>query len=58
MASIDFELYSTRKAASMFFGVVYPEQTIKQQAPVKKAAPKKIVVPVKKKKKMPTEGGC
>lgn len=58
MAGIDYELYSTRKAASMYFGVVYPEQVKKQPAPVKKAAPKKVVVPVKKKKKMPTEGGC
>lgn len=59
MAAIDFELYSTRKAASMYFGVVYPEQVKKAPTPVvKKAAPKKVVVPVKKKKKMPTEGGC
>ena len=26
MAAEEFELYSTRKAASMFFGVVYPDQ--------------------------------
>ncbi len=58
MAAKDFELYSTRKAASMFFGVVYPEQAQKQQVFVKKPAPKKVVVPVKKKKKMPAEGGC
>lgn len=58
MAAIDFELYSKRKAASMYFGVVYPEQVKKAPAPVKKAAPKKVVVPVKKKKKMPAEGGC
>ena len=58
MAAIDFELYSTRKAASMFFGVAYPEQAKKQAVTVKKVAPKKTVVPIKKKKKMPTEGGC
>ncbi|MBG7631456.1 MAG: rhodanese-like domain-containing protein [Bacteroidetes bacterium] len=57
-AAKDFELYSTRKAASMFFGVVYPEQAQKQQVAVKKSVPKKVVVPVKKKKKMPAEGGC
>ncbi|MFD1294468.1 rhodanese-like domain-containing protein [Lutibacter holmesii] len=57
MAAINFELYSTRKAASMYFGVAYPEQAKKQAAPVK-VTPKKTVVPVKKKKKMPAEGGC
>ena len=49
------ELYTTRKAASMFYGVVYPDQ-IKIKKVVKKA-PRKIIT-VKKKKKMPTEGGC
>lgn len=58
MAADQFELYSTRKAASMSFGVVYPEQIKKEPVPVKRAAPKKVVVPVKKKKKMPVEGGC
>ena len=57
MATDQFELYSSRKAASMFFGVAYPEQVKKQPVVVKKAAPKKVV-PVKKKKKMPVEGGC
>jgi len=52
----DFELYSFRKAASMYFGVAYPDQT-KADPPPKKKAPKKIV-PVKKKKKLPVEGGC
>lgn len=52
----DFELYTFRKAASMYFGVVYPEPIIIE--PVKKKAPPKKVVPVKKKKKMPVEGGC
>lgn len=52
----DFELYTFRKAASMYFGVVYPED-FKAEPIKKKAAPKKVVV-VKKKKKMPVEGGC
>ena len=56
MASDQFELYSTRKAASMFIGVAYPEE-VKKQPVVKKSIPKKVV-PVKKKKKMPVEGGC
>lgn len=56
MAASDFELFSTRKAASMYFGVAYPEQ-VKKQPVVKKPAPKKVI-PVKKKKKMPMEGGC
>jgi len=50
-----FELYTFRKAASMYFGVAYPEQF---KAPVaKKVAPKKVIT-VKKKKKAPAEGGC
>ncbi len=49
-----FELYSTRKAASMFFGVVYPDQ-VKTNKVIKKV-PRKIVT-VKKKKRAP-EGGC
>ena len=57
MPASAFELYSTRKAASMFFGVAYPEQVKKQVVVVKKVIPKKVV-PVKKKKKMPVEGGC
>ncbi|NLP58216.1 rhodanese-like domain-containing protein [Lutibacter sp. B1] len=57
MPAQDFELFSARKAASMYFGVAYPEQAKKEvKAPIK-TAPKKIV-PVKKKKKMPVEGGC
>ncbi|SNR72776.1 Rhodanese-like domain-containing protein [Lutibacter agarilyticus] len=58
MAATAFELYSTRKAASMYFGVAYPEQVKKETVPAKKAVVKKTIVPVKKKKKMPTEGGC
>ena len=53
--SSDFEQYTFRKAASMYFGVVYPEPV--KVEPIKKKAPKKVVV-VKKKKKMPVEGGC
>ena len=50
-----FKKYDFRKAASMYFGVAYPEQVkvVKQ----KKYSPKKIVT-VKKKKKLPVEGGC
>ena len=66
MAAIDFDLYSTRKAASMYFGVAYPENIKKSSASAKKApaniaqkpSVQKQVVPVKKKKKMPVEGGC
>ena len=50
----EFELYTTRKAASMFYGVAYPDQA-KTNNVVKKA-PRKIVI-VKKKKKV-AEGGC
>jgi len=57
MAAVDFELFSTRKAASIYFGVAYPELVKKQPVIIKKPAPKKVI-PVKKKKKMPMEGGC
>ncbi|MBT8317135.1 MAG: rhodanese-like domain-containing protein [Lutibacter sp.] len=51
-----FELYTFRKAASMYFGVAYPEQF---KTVIKKAPPKpKKVITVKKKKKAPAEGGC
>lgn len=50
-----FELYSFRKAASMYFGVVYPEQVKKAQP--EKVTPKKVIT-IKKKKKAPVEGGC
>ena len=58
MPSTAFDLYSFRKGASMYFGVMYPEQ-VKTETPVmvKKAAPKKVIT-IEKKKKMPTEGGC
>jgi len=52
-----FELYNFRKAASMYYGVAYPEQ-FKSKVVVKKAPPKKKVITVKKKKKAPAEGGC
>ena len=55
MPATAFELYSTRKAASMFFGVAYPEEV--KQIVVKKVIPKKVIT-IKKKKKMPVEGGC
>lgn len=52
----EFELYSFRKAASMYFGVVYPDLFMAE--PVEKKVIPKKVIPVKKKKKMPVEGGC
>ena len=58
MAALDFELYRTRKASSMFFGVVYPEQfKVDKPVEVKKTTPKKVIT-IEKKKKKPTEGGC
>ncbi|MDP2067732.1 MAG: rhodanese-like domain-containing protein [Lutibacter sp.] len=57
MAAAEYELYTTRKAASMFFGVVYPEQ-VKVEAPkIVKEAPKKVIT-IEKKKKAEAEGGC
>ncbi len=63
MPEEQFVLYSNRKAASMFFGVAYPEQfkpAKKDKAIVKtkQPAPPKKVIKVKKKKKAPAEGGC
>lgn len=58
MASLDYELYRTRKAASMFFGVAYPEQfKVEKPVEVKKVIPKKVIT-IEKKKKAPAEGGC
>ena len=64
MASTEFETYNFRKSASMYFGVAYPEKVVKKPSVKKyvskettKPEPKKVV-PVKKKKKMPVEGGC
>lgn len=52
------DLYTFRKSASMYFGVVYPDE-VKVERPVPKAEPKpKAVVPVQKKKKKMPEGGC
>jgi rhodanese-related sulfurtransferase len=57
-AKEEFDLYATRKASSMYFGVMYPEQVIEKEVKkVDKPAPKKVIT-VKKKKKKPVEGGC
>ncbi len=61
MPAKEFELYTFRKAASMHFGVAYPEQfkgttVIKKEPTIKKSTKK--VITVKKKKKAPAEGGC
>lgn len=55
-----FELYNFRQAAALYFGVGLPKEIIKEikKVPVKKTAPKKVVVPIKKKKKRKPEGGC
>ena len=53
MPATAFELYSFRKAASMYFGVAYPDAVKKTVA-----TPKKRVRTVKKKKKKKPEGGC
>jgi rhodanese-related sulfurtransferase len=52
-----FELYSTRKAESMYFGVVYPEQANIAGSDTKIEAPKRVIT-VQKRKKKPVEGGC
>ncbi|MDV7188506.1 rhodanese-like domain-containing protein [Lutibacter sp. TH_r2] len=52
-----FELYSFRKAASMFFGVKYIDQ-IKTSETKRVSTTPKVVIPKKKNKKMPVEGGC
>ena len=56
MPAVAFELFSFRKAASMYFGVAYPEQY--KRADIVKKVPVKKVITVKKKKKAPAEGGC
>lgn len=56
MPKVAFDLYSFRKAASMYFGVAYPEQV--QPAKNTKSKPTKRRVTVRKKKKMAAEGGC
>jgi len=57
MPAEEYELYSTRKAASMYFGVVYPEQANLASSETKIEAPKRVIT-VQKKKKKPAEGGC
>jgi rhodanese-related sulfurtransferase len=57
MPAEEFELYSTRKAASMFFGVGYPDQVISEDSNSKTEAPKQVIT-VQKKKKKAAEGGC
>ena len=59
MAAVDFEKYTFRKAASMHFGVAYPEQikVVKKHVVKAVAAPKKVIT-IEKKKKAPAEGGC
>ncbi len=57
MPDEEFELYSTRKAASMFFGVVYSDQVTTEDSNVKPEAPKQVITVQKKKKKV-AEGGC
>lgn len=58
----EIKLYNSRKEASKFFGVVYPEQVKNKPIAVNKViAPKvtpKKIAPIKKKRKMPVEGGC
>ncbi len=50
MATKAFELYDTsRKAASMFFGVAYPEQANNNSGETNISAPKKVI-PIRKKK--------
>ena len=56
MPTEEFELYSTRKAASMYFGVVYPDQVTSEASETEIAPPKKIITVQKKKKA--AEGGC
>ena len=57
MPKEDFILYSTRKAASIYFGVAYPDQTIENEIKPEKTIQKKVIT-VEKKKKRPVEGGC
>jgi rhodanese-related sulfurtransferase len=52
-----FELYNTRKASSMFFGVMYQDEIISEDIDSNKPE-KKQVIPIKKKKKKVAEGGC
>lgn len=58
-SSEDFDLYTFRKGASLFFGGSAPEIPVitEEVTEVQKEAPKKTVV-VKKKVKKAAEGGC
>ena len=56
-SSVEIDLYAKRKASSMYFGVAYPEP-VKKKPVIVKPKPVIKVVPKKKKKKMPIEGGC
>lgn len=57
MPEADFKLYATRKAASMYFGVAYPDQNLGTELPSAPSTPKKVIT-VEKKKKRKAEGGC
>ncbi|WP_338357947.1 rhodanese-like domain-containing protein [Yeosuana marina] len=57
MSTEEHKLYSTRKAASMFFGVMYPDQMMAEDSNLNIPVPKKVIT-VKKKKKRAAEGGC
>lgn len=57
MTAEEFELYSTRKAVGMYFGVVYPDQVTSEASETKIEAPKKVITVQKRKKKV-AEGGC
>lgn len=57
MSAQEYELYSTRKAASMFFGVMYPDQLTVEDSNVNIPIPKKVIT-IQKKKKRVAEGGC
>lgn len=52
-----FELYTSRKASSMYFGVVYPDQMATEGLNTDSSVPKQVIT-VKKKKKKAAEGGC
>ena len=55
MAKGAFELYDFRKAAAMYFGVgIKQHDNVEQQD----MTPKKVVIPIVKKKKRKPEGGC
>jgi len=58
MLEKDFVLYSTRKAASMYYGVAYPDQTVESEIKPAQQTTQKKVITVEKKKKRPVEGGC